>query len=150
MSPRPPAPPVPQADLRPPSQVMRLAQMGAMHPTRLSFIPSLLRELQNGGWTFARTLWEMDARGVGVGVYRASRPDGGVFSLVAFGHDLPPEKTLRPRHRRSVGRHIRAVRGGALRRRRRAPAKKRAAAGGRTMRPARIGFVPRKQKRPRL
>ena len=95
MSARPPtpsAPPVPQADLRPPSQVMRLAQMGAMHPTRLSFIPSLLRELQNGGWTFARTLWEMDARGVGVGVYRASRPDGGVFSLVAFGHDLPPEK----------------------------------------------------------
>ena len=90
--PTPPAPPIPQADLRPPSQVMRLAQMGAMHPTRLSFIPSLLRELRNGKWTFARTLWEMDARGVGVGVYRASRPDGGVFSLVAFGHDLPPEK----------------------------------------------------------
>ena len=82
---------LPQAELRAPSQVMRLAQMGAAHPTRLSFIPALLRELRGGRWTFARAMWEMDSRGVGVGVYRAKNPEG-VFSLIAFGHDLPPEK----------------------------------------------------------
>ena len=81
----------PQAALRPPSEVMRLAQMGAAHPTRLSFIPALLRELRGGKWTFARTMWEMDSRGVGVGVYRARNPEG-VFSLIGFGHDLPPER----------------------------------------------------------
>ena len=78
-------------NLRPPSQVMKLARMGAFHPTRLSFIPSLLRELRGGQWTFERTLWEMDARGEGVGVYRAQNPDG-VFSLVAFARDLPAEQ----------------------------------------------------------
>ena len=82
----------PQVALRPPSQVMRLARMGAFHPTRLSFIPSLLRELRDGKWTFARTRWEMDSRGVGVGVYAARRQTGEAFSLVAFGHDLPPER----------------------------------------------------------
>ena len=85
-----PAPP--QADLRPPSRVMRLARMGAFHPTRLSFIPSLLRELRAGKWTFARTHWKMDARGVGESVHTARRASGETYSLAAFGHDLPPEK----------------------------------------------------------
>ena len=85
------APKVAQAGLRPPSEVMTLARMGASHPTRLSFIPALLRELRGGRWTFVRTKWEMDSRGVGVAVYRAKSP-GGIYSLVAFGHDLPPER----------------------------------------------------------
>lgn len=81
----------PQAALRPPAQVMRLARLGALHPSRLSFIPALLREFRNGKWTFTRTRWEMDERGVGVGVYRARRGAGEeIYSLVAFGHDLPP------------------------------------------------------------
>ena len=81
----------PQAALRPPAEVMRLARLGAFHSSRLSFIPALLREFSTGRWTFARTRWEMDKRGVGVGVYRAERSAGGeVYSLVAFGHDLPP------------------------------------------------------------
>ena len=84
---------IPQLELRPPSQVMKLARLGAFHPTRLSFIPALLREFRSGQWEFARTQWDMDAHGVGVGVYRARRGKcGAEYSLVAFGHDLPPEK----------------------------------------------------------
>ncbi len=83
---------VPQIDLtdfrRPPEQVMRLARMGAAHPTRLSFLRALLRRMQSDGWAFDRPVWEVDAAGVGRAVYRAIGPER-TYSLVAFAHDLP-------------------------------------------------------------
>ncbi|MGF1502327.1 MAG: hypothetical protein ACFBSD_10980 [Paracoccaceae bacterium] len=75
--------------LRPPEQVMRLARLGAMHRTRLSFMPTLLRRLFAGGWRVDRPLWEIDARGVGRAAYRLRGPRS--YTLVAFAHDLPPE-----------------------------------------------------------
>ena len=69
---------------------MRLGRMGAFHQTRLSFMRALLRQLKREAWTFDRTVWRMDARGVGVGVYRARGP-GHTYSLVCFAHDLPPD-----------------------------------------------------------
>ena len=51
--------------LRPPDQVMRLARMGASHPTRLSFMRVLLRGLKRGGWQAERTEWAVDETGVG-------------------------------------------------------------------------------------
>lgn len=78
----------PAVALRDPDQVMRLARMGAAHPTRLSFLRVLLRRLADEGWRFDRPLWQMDARGVGRAVYRARGPER-TYSLVAFGHDLP-------------------------------------------------------------
>lgn len=77
--------------LRPPSQVMRLARLGAFHQTRLSFMRVLLRRLAADGWAFARTRFELDARGEGMAVYEA-HGGGQVYALVAFAHDLPPEK----------------------------------------------------------
>lgn len=74
--------------LRPPEEVMRLARLGSMHPTRLSFIRSLLRGLHAEGWRFDRPLWDVDATGVGRAVYRAIGPDH-TYSLVAFAHELP-------------------------------------------------------------
>lgn len=77
--------------MRPPSEVMRLARLGAMHPTRLSFLRILLRRLKKEGWRFDRPLWQIGPTGVGRAVYRAVGPDR-TYSLVAFSHDLPPDR----------------------------------------------------------
>lgn len=84
--------PMPEAAAfrRPSSQVMRLDRMGSAHPTRLSFLRSLLRRVTREGWRFDRPLWEIDNKGVGRAVYRAAGPDR-TYCLVAFAHDLPKE-----------------------------------------------------------
>lgn len=73
---------------RPPEVVMRLARLGAAHPTRLSFLRVMLRRMEQEGWAFDRSLWEIDSRGVGRAIYRAIGPER-CYSLVAFAHDLP-------------------------------------------------------------
>ena len=75
---------------RPPEQVMRLARMGSFHQHRLSFMRILLRRIKADGWTFSRPRFDFDARGVGVGLYVAQGPMRA-YTLVAFGHDLPPD-----------------------------------------------------------
>ncbi|MCA0927922.1 hypothetical protein [Ruegeria profundi] len=75
---------------RAPSQVMRLDRMGCAHPTRLSFLRTLLRRIEREGWVFDRPVWEIDALGVGRAVYRAKGPER-TYCLVAFAHDLPDE-----------------------------------------------------------
>ena len=84
----------PQSDLlvglRPPETVMRLERLGSFHQCRLSFMRILLRRLQREGWTFDRPLFDIDARGAGRSVYTARGPER-TYSLVCFGHDLPPE-----------------------------------------------------------
>lgn len=70
---------------------MRLARLGSFHQSRLSFMRALLRYLKRTGWTFTRVHWQVDARGVGEAIYRAS--DGvRAYSLVCYADDLPPEK----------------------------------------------------------
>lgn len=77
--------------LRAPDQVLRLARMGSFHQTRLSFMRVLLRHLARRNWQIERRLWEIDARGAGVAVYEV-QGDGWIYSLIAFGHELDPEK----------------------------------------------------------
>ena len=82
---------IPQVDLRPPSQVMRLARMGASFPTRLSFLRTLLRRLGSEGAQVARPVWEISNDGFGHAVYTI--PLGGyVYSLVAVATDLPADQ----------------------------------------------------------
>lgn len=76
------------APLRPPSQVMRLQRMGCFHQTRLSFMRALLRDLKRDNWRFERARWQVDARGVGLALYRARGPHHR-YTLVCFAHDLP-------------------------------------------------------------
>lgn len=71
-------------------EIMDLPRMGSAHPTRLSFLRSMLRRIAREGWTFDRPVWSMDAKGVGRAVYRAIGPER-TYSLVAFAHDLPDE-----------------------------------------------------------
>jgi hypothetical protein len=75
---------------RSPDEVMRLARMGSFHPTRLSFMQTLLCRLEREAWIFDRPLWEIDANGVGRAVYTVHGPERS-YSLVAFAHDLPDE-----------------------------------------------------------
>ena len=83
--------PTPQVPLRPASQVMRLKRMGAFFPSRLSFLPTMLRRLADEGATVTRPVWEMDAAGYGHAVYSVGL-GGHVYSLVAVSTDIPPER----------------------------------------------------------
>lgn len=76
--------------LRDPAQVMRLSRLGSFHQSRLSFMRILTRRMTREGWTFSRPVFEFDSAGVGHAVYCAHTPDR-TYSLIAFGHDLPPE-----------------------------------------------------------
>ncbi len=83
--------PVSAVPLRSPDIVMRLDRLGCFHQTRLSFMRVLLRRLDREGWRLSRAKWDVNDRGEGVAVYRAAGPLRSC-SLVAFAHDLPPEK----------------------------------------------------------
>ena len=76
------------AALRPPHEVMRLARMGAMMPTRLSFLRTLIRRLCAEGAQIERTHWQMSASGYGRAVYSIPLA-GHTYSLVAISNDLP-------------------------------------------------------------
>jgi len=81
----------PRVALRSPDMVMRLDRLGSFHQTRLSFMRVLLRRLARDNWRLSRVSWDVDARGEGLAIYRAAGPSRS-YSLVAFAHDLPPEK----------------------------------------------------------
>ena len=76
---------------RPPSTVMRLARMGSMHQTRLSFMRVLLRRLATEKWKIAQTIWQVDGAGNGTCLYTATGPQRS-YSLVVFANDLDPAK----------------------------------------------------------
>ena len=77
--------------MRPAGQVMTLARMGAAHQTRLSFMRAILRRVKREGWQVVRSRWDVDDKGVGVGVYEARGPER-TYSLICYANDLPPEK----------------------------------------------------------
>ena len=81
---------IPQAALRPASEVMRLKRMGAMFPTRLSFLRTLMRRLAAEDVKVTRPVWEINTQGFGHAVYTL-RLGGHDYSLVAVSSDLPPE-----------------------------------------------------------
>ena len=81
----------PQVALRPASDVMRLRRLGAMFPTRLSFLRTLLRRLGAEKANVTRPVWEIDASGFGHAVYTLTL-GGHPYSLVAISNDLPDDK----------------------------------------------------------
>ena len=80
-----------QTPLRPPSEVMRLSRMGAMFPTRLSFLRSLMRRLARENVQITRPVWHMDADGFGHAVYTLHL-GGHAYSLVAVSTDIPADQ----------------------------------------------------------
>lgn len=79
----------PSVPLRAPDKVMRLARMGAMFPSRLSFLRTLMRFLSEDNARVTRPLWEMDADGYGHAVYSVDL-GGYTYSLVAVSNALDP------------------------------------------------------------
>ena len=80
---------VAHAPLRPPSKVMRLARMGAFHPTRVSFVHTLVRRMARERWRIVRERFDLDADGYGDVVYRVVTP-AGTLRFVAFLNYLDP------------------------------------------------------------
>ena len=81
----------PQKPLRTPDEVMRLQRMGAMFPTRLSFLRTLMRRLAEEQAKVTRPVWNIDADGFGHAVYTVTL-GGHEYSLVAVSTDLPPDQ----------------------------------------------------------
>lgn len=69
---------------------MRLARLGAFHPTRLSFVRTLVRRMARENWRFTRPVLELDDDGYGTVVYEIETPNG-IVSFVAFSNYLAPE-----------------------------------------------------------
>ena len=82
--------PPPHLALRPPDEVMRLSRMGAMFPTRLSFLRVLTRRLAAHATLPECTLWEMNAEGFGRAVYTLNYY-GHTYALVALCQPLADE-----------------------------------------------------------
>ena len=82
---------LPHAPLRPPSKVMRLARMGAFHPTRVSFVRTLVRRMARERWRIERERFDLDANGYGDVVYRVVTP-AGTLRFVAFSNWLDPSE----------------------------------------------------------
>ncbi|MEM6563509.1 MAG: hypothetical protein AAF665_03630 [Pseudomonadota bacterium] len=80
----------PQVALRTPDQVMRLARMGSMFPTRLSFLRTLIRRLAAEEVQVQRAVWKIDAHGYGHAVYTLQL-GGHDYALVAVANALPDE-----------------------------------------------------------
>ena len=83
--------PVLKVSLRPPKMVMRLNRMGAFHQSRLSFMRVLLRRLRTENWSFERSMWRVNDKGVGVATYKACGPNN-IYTLVVFSHDLQDDQ----------------------------------------------------------
>ncbi|MGB0504828.1 MAG: hypothetical protein ACPGGK_01420 [Pikeienuella sp.] len=69
---------------------MRLDRMGSFFPTRISFMRSLIRRLNEEGATVTRPVWEINAEGYGRAVYSVTL-GGRVYSLIAFATPLADE-----------------------------------------------------------
>lgn len=76
--------------LRSPDTVMRLERMGSFFPSRLSFIPTLMRRLRAEGWRIALAENGLDRDGYGHLVYRADGPRK-TYALVGFSTPLADE-----------------------------------------------------------
>lgn len=84
-----PVPAVPEAPLRPPETVMRLARVGSFHPTRISFTRTLVRRMARENWRISRPLFELDGNGIGTAIYRIDTPASPLW-FVAFADHLDP------------------------------------------------------------
>ena len=81
----------PANTLRSPDGVMRLARMGASHPTRLSFTRQLIRRMASENWKFERLSFDLDPDGFGMALYTAHGP-AKTYSLLTFTHKIKPEQ----------------------------------------------------------
>jgi len=71
------------APLRDPDTVMRLDRLGALHPSRLSFLRSLIRQMGREQWRIACQCFDIGTDQTGEAVYTVDTPKGR-YSFVVF------------------------------------------------------------------
>jgi hypothetical protein len=81
---------IPAVALRPADEMMRLARLGSLHPTRISFVRTLVRRMARERWRISCDAFELDDEGYGTAVYSVSTP-AGRLSFVAFSDYLDAE-----------------------------------------------------------
>jgi hypothetical protein len=92
MTPAGPEPnPTNRIPLRPAEQVMRLDRMGSFFPSRLSFMPTLIRQMCSEKWRFEPPRLELGPEGYGHAVYQVACTTR-CYSLLAFSQPLEPER----------------------------------------------------------
>ena len=65
--------------------------MGAFHPTRVSFVRTLVRRMARERWRIERERFDLDADGYGAVVYRIAT-SAGLLRFVAFANPLDPSE----------------------------------------------------------
>ena len=65
--------------------------MGAFHPSRVSFVRTLVRRMARERWRIERERFDLDADGYGDVVYRVATP-AGTLRFVAFSNHLDPSE----------------------------------------------------------
>ncbi len=78
-------------NLRPASEVMKLERLGSMFASRLSFVRSLMRKMITERWQIVNTVFDLDAKGHGLAIYRIKTP-ANCYHCVIFSRDLTPEQ----------------------------------------------------------
>lgn len=76
---------------RTPDVIMSSKRLGAMHQTRVSFVRTLLRKIDQENWTLSTALWDLDAEGYGQAVYRLQTPEH-IYHLVIFCNQIADEE----------------------------------------------------------
>ena len=76
---------------RTPDVVMHSERLGAMHQTRISFVRTLLRKIDQENWTLSKHLWDLDDDGYGQVIYRLQTPEH-IYHLVVFCNQIADEE----------------------------------------------------------
>lgn len=84
-----------ESPLRTPETVMRLSRIGAFHPTRISFVRTLVRRMAREAWRFTRTRFALDDAGIGTAVYRIDTAAEPIWFVVFADHLAPEDRTDR-------------------------------------------------------
>src|SRR5690606_26038168 len=76
---------------RTPNVVMHSERLGAMHQTRISFVRTLLRKIDQENWTLSKHLWDLDDDGYGQVIYRLQTPEH-IYHSVVFCNQIADEE----------------------------------------------------------
>ena len=68
--------------LRAPERVMDLERLGSLHPSRLSFVRSLIRQMARQRWQISATRFDLDDAGHGTAIYRLQTPCGRYHGVI--------------------------------------------------------------------
>lgn len=76
---------------RTPEVIMNSERVGAMHQTRISFVRTLLRKMDQEHWALTTHLWDLDQNGYGQVIYRLKTPEH-IYHLVVFSNQIADEE----------------------------------------------------------